>query len=111
MLKFNKFGFRRLTHKEGVFDKSYVNAWQLHIWNTTLSGHVGLYIPTQKAISFEKIVEESKDKWKEEIELDTEEIALALIELINCGLISIEPIEDYETDIYDCGIKFWKQGE
>ena len=40
--------------------------------------------------------------------MDEEEIAILLMELVECGIVVVEEIEPYETDLYNDGVKFWK---
>lgn len=102
--KFPKFGFRRNTHKNGKFDQEGINFWQLHIWCRTAAKDVGSLIPTTKAISFDEIVAKVRKK----LDMDEEEIAFLLMQLIECKLVVIEEIEPYETDLYNDGVKFFK---
>lgn len=106
--KFPKFGFRRNTHKNGKFDQENANFWQLHIWSRTIAKDVGALIPTTTAISFSEIVNKVRKKSKDMSDMDEEEIALLLIQLVECKLVVIEEIEPYETDLYNDGVKFFK---
>jgi len=112
MQKFQKFGFRRNTHsKDGKF-KNDSNVWQAHIWNRSNAVFVGQRMLSKKALPFEEIVKLCKERskrYEKEPDLDEEEIALALMSMIECGLAEVEQIDDYETDIYDDGVKFWSK--
>lgn len=112
MQKFPRFGFRRNTHgKDGKF-KSNSNVWQAHIWNRSDASFVGHRFPSKHAIIFQELVKLCKDysdRNKDKPQLDEEEIAHALITMVECGLVEIEQVEDYETDIYDDGVKFWSK--
>lgn len=112
--KFPRFGFRRNTHnKDGTFNRENANVWQAHVWNRTVAKDIGSLIPSREAIAFDKLVEKIKsnaDKEKKpDFDLDEEEVAFLVIKLIECGMVVIEPIDPYETDIYDDGVKFWKK--
>lgn len=106
--KFPRYGFRRNTHtKEGVFNEESTNEWQAHIWNRTEANKVGNLIPVGNAISFETFLKKYKEKFPNG-EMDDEEISALIVKLIECGLVVVEKIEDYETDIYDDKNPFWK---
>ncbi len=110
MQKFPKFGFRRNTHtKNGKF-KTDANVWQAHVWNRSNAQFVGARMSSKKALAFSEIVKLCNDYSKNHSDaecLDDEEIALAVMEMTECGLVEIEKVGDFETDIYDDGVKFW----
>lgn len=117
MNKFPKFGFRKNTHnKDGTPNKTALNIWQAHVWNRTSAKIMGTktdetrrnIIPTKEAISFDTIVKNFQTVLKDEEQMDREEIAMLLAELVECGLVVVEEIAPYETDLYDDGVKFWK---
>lgn len=109
--KFPRFGFRRNTHnKDGTFNRENANVWQAHVWNRTVAKDIGSLIPSKEAISFDKVVEKIKVGTKDkEFDLDEEEIACLIVKLIECGMVVVESIDPYETDVYDDGVKFWKK--
>jgi hypothetical protein len=112
MQKFPRLGFRRNTHsRDGKF-KSDSNVWQAHIWNRSDAAFVGHRLSSKKAFSFKEIVKlcnDESEKTKGAPYLDEEEIAFALVIMLECKLVELEQIEDYETDAYDDGVKFWSK--
>lgn len=111
-MKFPRVGFRRITHKKDANGKIYidenaVNIWQSHIYNCSYSKYIAQKIPIDKVMLFKDIVKECRkdDEWY----LDKEEIAIAILELLECKMIVAEEAESYETTIYDEGNKFWKK--
>jgi len=108
-MRFPKFGFRRNTHTKGTDELGRIgpfnvdcNVWQVHTWNRSLGKEIGSHIDSQLAISFEEIAEKCPN-------IDEETIALTIVELIQCGLVVVEKINDYETNIYDNQEKFWEK--
>lgn len=109
MQKFKRFGFRRNTHdKDGKFKRESANIWQAHVWNRSIAGFVGKELLSRSAQPLKDIIKHCQDHWKGDDELDEEDIALALIYLIECGLVTVEETTEYSTDLYDNGVKFWK---
>jgi len=113
MQKFPRFGFRRNTHTmEGKYKKGEHNIWQVHIWDRSNIKLLGEKMPSNKALSFGDIVDICSNSNDELGSLDEEDISLMIIQMIECGLVEILQIDDYETDIYDEADKkramFWK---
>jgi hypothetical protein len=110
MQSFKRFGFRRNTHtKNGKF-KSDSNVWQAHVWNRSDARFVGLRMPSSRALSFSEVVkacDEYSSRNPSGPSYDEEEIALALMKMAECGLVEIEQVADYSTDLYNDGVKFW----
>jgi hypothetical protein len=110
MQNFTRFGFRRNTHdKDGRFKRESANIWQAHVWNRSIAGFVGKEISSRTAQPFDEVVKVCQERWTGDDELDEEDIALALIHLVECGLAVVEQAADYNTDLYDDGVKFWKR--
>lgn len=110
MQKFKRFGFRRNTHdKNGKFKREAANIWQAHVWNRSIAGFVGKEIASRMPQPFDELVKKCQADWNGDEDLDDEDVALALIQLIECGLVVIEETSEYETDLYDDGVKFWKK--
>jgi hypothetical protein len=114
-MKFPRFGFRRNTHKQDeqeTFNREELNIWQLHMWKASLikmfgSTQLKEILPVNKAVAFDDILLGFKKFLKPEELPDREEIAEWLLKMVECGLILVEKADDYETTLYDEGVKFW----
>lgn len=110
MQNFIRFGFRRNTHdKDGKFKRDSANIWQAHVWNRSIAGFVGKQISSKTPQPLSEIIKICQEQWTGDEELDDEDVAFALAQLVECNLVVVERTSDYSTDLYEDGVKFWKR--